>query len=241
MLKVLSNSLLSVVYPQECSVCGAEVESSDYGVSCSSCWKSTRIFTGDETLCIKCGAFLFESGSPPVAINCQKCIDHSYDRAFSGGLYEKALSAAVLALKRSPHLSARVKTVLSTTLDRIPIKSETVIVPVPLSRRRLFERGFNQASVIGIMISRYSGNPIDDASLIRKIHTPMHRAGMDRKARAMTVKNAFEVVRPKLIETKDVLLIDDIFTSGETASNCARILKKSGAATVNVLTIARAE
>jgi predicted amidophosphoribosyltransferase len=68
----------------------------------------------------------------------------------------------------------------------------------------------------------------------------MHRAGMDRKARAMTVKNAFEVVRPKLIEAKDVILVDDIFTSGETASNCARILKKSGAATVNVLTIARA-
>lgn len=240
MLKTLSNSLLSVVYPQECSVCGLEVESSDDGVACSGCWGSTRIFTGDETLCIKCGAFLFESGSASGAINCQKCVDDSYDRAFSGGLYEIALAASVLSLKRSPNLFARTKRILCVALDRIPLNSRSVIVPVPLSSRRLFERGFNQASVIGLTISKYSGIPVDDASFIRKVHTPMHRAGMDRKARAMTVKNAFEVVRPKLIEGKDVILVDDIFTSGETASNCARILKKSGAATVNVLTIARA-
>jgi predicted amidophosphoribosyltransferase len=63
---------------------------------------------------------------------------------------------------------------------------------------------------------------------------------MDRKARAMTVKKAFEVVRPKLIEGRDTLLVDDVLTSGETASICARVLKKSGAATVSVLTIARA-
>ena len=239
MLKALSNSLLSVVYPLECSVCGSEVESSDVGVACSGCWSSTRIFTGDETLCMKCVAFLFEAGSSGN-IQCQKCVDHSYDRAFAGGLYEKAMAAAVLALKRSPHMSARTKRVLSDTIDRIALTSSTVIIPVPLSRRRLFERGFNQASVIGRFISKYSGETLDDKSLIRKIHTPMHRAGMDRTARAMTVKNAFEVVRPKLIEGKDVILVDDIFTSGETASHCARILKKSGASTVNVLTIARA-
>ena len=240
MLKALSNSLLSVVYPQECSVCGSEVESSDDGVACSGCWSSTRIFTGDETLCIKCGAFLFESASGSGSINCQKCVEDSYDRAFSGGLYEKALAAEVLSLKRSPHLSAKTRNVLFAALDRIPHNSHTVIVPVPLSRKRLFERGFNQAAVIGLKISKYSGIRLDDASFIRKVHTPMHRAGMDRKARAMTVKNAFEVVRPKLIEGKDVILVDDIFTSGATASNCSRILKRSGASTVNVLTIARA-
>jgi predicted amidophosphoribosyltransferase len=63
---------------------------------------------------------------------------------------------------------------------------------------------------------------------------------MDRKARARTVKNAFTVVRPKLIDNRTILLVDDVFTSGETASICAKVLKQSGAATVNVLTIARA-
>jgi predicted amidophosphoribosyltransferase len=64
---------------------------------------------------------------------------------------------------------------------------------------------------------------------------------MDRKARETTVKNAFEVCRPRLIEGKSVLLVDDIFTSGATVSNCANVLKKSGAASVEVFTLARAE
>ena len=54
----------------------------------------------------------------------------------------------------------------------------------------------------------------------------MHRAAMDRKARELTVKNAFEVNRPKLIENQKILLIDDVFTSGATVSNCAKVLKE---------------
>ena len=68
----------------------------------------------------------------------------------------------------------------------------------------------------------------------------MHRAGMDRKARGMTVKNAFDVSRPKLIGGKNILLVDDVLTSGETVSSCAKILKKKGAARVDVITLARA-
>jgi predicted amidophosphoribosyltransferase len=63
---------------------------------------------------------------------------------------------------------------------------------------------------------------------------------MDQRARELTVVNAFEVVRPKLIDGKKVLLVDDVFTSGSTASSCARVLKKKGAAEVNVFTLARA-
>ena len=68
----------------------------------------------------------------------------------------------------------------------------------------------------------------------------MHRIGMDEKARELTVRKAFEVTRPKLIEGQNILLIDDVFTSGATASYCAKVLKKHGAAKVNVLTLARA-
>jgi predicted amidophosphoribosyltransferase len=57
----------------------------------------------------------------------------------------------------------------------------------------------------------------------------------------MTVRNAFEVVRPKLIENRHILLVDDVFTTGATTSTCAKVLKKNGAATVNILTVARAE
>jgi predicted amidophosphoribosyltransferase len=67
----------------------------------------------------------------------------------------------------------------------------------------------------------------------------MHRATMDNKARETSVKNAFEVKRPKLIEGENILLIDDVFTSGATVSNCAKVLKEKGAGKVYILTVAR--
>lgn len=240
MLRILPASILSLVYPQECRVCHDEVESPDDGIACSGCWAKTRIFDGSETLCNKCGAFLFGSGAARRDLQCRRCGGHHYERAFAVGIYEHALSTSVLYLKRNPHISGRLRTLLVNTFDRIPATRDLTIVPVPLSSRRKRERGFNQAGVIAKIIAKHAGVVPDEISLARKLHTPMHRAGMDRKARAMTVKDAFEVMRPKLIENRNVLLIDDVLTSGETASICANVLKKSGAATINVLTIARA-
>ena len=239
MLLTLSDSILSVVYPQQCRVCSGEVESSEDGTACSTCWNTTTIFSGNETLCNKCGAFLFGANVSGSA-NCRKCDEHAYDRAFAVGLYEKALAVSILQLKTTPRIFGKVQRLLVEAVAKMDLGNSPIVVPIPLSSRRFHERGFNQAAVIGRVIARPFGFTFDESSLIRKIHTPMHRAGMDRKARALTVKNAFDVVRPKLIQDRNVLIVDDIFTSGETVSSCAKILKKSGALTVNVLTIARA-
>src|SRR5260370_1334885 len=120
------------------------------------------------------------------------------------------------------------------------IGNSDLIVPIPLSKQRKQERGFNQAEIIAAELSRVSGIPVDASSLIRKFHTPIHRMGMDQKAREITVKNVFEVVRPRLIAGKNILLVDDVFTSGATASFCAKVLKKNGAVKVNVFILARA-
>lgn len=239
MLRSLSDPILSIIYPRECRVCGGEVDASEDGIACRGCWEETKLFSDNETLCYKCGAFLFEGPRTDRAF-CRKCDEQHYDRAFSLGHYEKALSATVLHLKRVPVVSSRLKRLFADLLRRSSIPEHAIVIPVPLSARRLRERGFNQASVIANTISKHLGSALDETSLHRKIHTPMHRAGMDRKARASTVKNAFDVARPKLIENKDVLLVDDIFTSGATASSCADVLKQNGASSVSVMTIARA-
>jgi len=150
------------------------------------------------------------------------------------------LSASVLSLKKTPRLFGRVKSLMTRTAERIADRDSDVIIPVPLSPRRLRERGFNQAAIIAKAVSKQLGIPMDEATLIRRVDTPMHRAGMDRKARGITVKNAFAVSRPKLIDAKNILLVDDVLTSGETVSSCAKILKKNGAARVDVITLARA-
>ena len=239
MLKELQNSLLSIVYPQECRACSGSVENTVDGVACRKCWDATRIFNGTEMLCDKCGAF-FGDTAAPVPVFCHKCDDHHYDKAAAIGIYQKALSASIINLKTVPVIAQRIKNAITPALNIAGFGAVDVIVPIPLSRQRKLERGFNQAEIIAAITAKILNIPIDPASLVRKLHTPIHRIAMDKRARELTVKNAFDVVRPKLIDGKNILLIDDVFTSGATASYCAKILKKNGASKVNIFTLARA-
>src|SRR5687767_11688682 len=136
MLRFLPDSILSLVYPQECEVCHDEVESPDDGIACSDCWSNTRIFDGTATLCNKCGAFLFSGGGSRDGLRCRKCEEHLYERAFAVGIYEHALSTSVLYLKRTPHVAGRLTALLASTFDRIPANRDMTIIPVPLSLRR---------------------------------------------------------------------------------------------------------
>ncbi|MEO7674069.1 MAG: ComF family protein [Pyrinomonadaceae bacterium] len=239
MLKAVSNALISLLYPQACSLCKQGVEDSADGSACRDCWKQTKIFSNRDILCAKCGIFLRESAHIVEAF-CHLCDDHLYDSARAVGVYENALSASVIRLKHVPSVAQTTRKHLINCFDRSPFINTNLIVPVPLSKKRLLERGFNQAAVLARILSKTSNIPIDEHSLVRSVHTPMHRVAMDKKARELTVKNAFAVTRPKLVSGKNILLIDDVFTSGSTVSHCAKVLKKNGAASVNVLTLARA-
>jgi len=239
MLQKIYDSLLTLVYPQSCHVCNGSVENSADGVVCRKCWRKTRMFEGNETLCAKCSAFLQEKPSNSQTF-CHLCDEHFYDSARGVGLYENALAASVLYLKREPFVARNLQDLLVSAFENSPFQDASLIIPVPLSKKRLLECMFNQAEVLAEILSKKSGLKIDKQSLSRKIHTPLHRAAMDRRARELTVENAFEVTRPKLIRNENVLLVDDVLTSGATTSFCAKALKKKGAGRVYVLTLARA-
>ncbi len=239
MFQKVYDSLLTLAYPQVCLVCSNSVENSADGVVCRKCWRKTRIFSGDETLCAKCSAFLQEKPSRYKTF-CRRCDEHFYDASQSAGLYENALAASVIHLKREPFVCKTLKDIFTSTFEDSLFHDSTVIIPVPLSKRRFLERGFNQAEILADILAKEFNLKIDKKSLARKIHTPVHRAAMDRRARELTVENAFEVTHPKIIKGEKILLIDDVFTSGATTSFCAKALKKKGADKVYVLTIARA-
>lgn len=239
MFATISNSILTLAYPQACEICGKSVENFADGKSCEDCWKETRIFNGNEVLCEKCGEFL--SAQPSAFKNfCSRCKEDFYDKAAACGIYEKALLLTILKLKHEPFLPQKVSGLLLETFENSDFGDATKIIPVPLSTERFRERTFNQAAILANILSKKTGLPADELSLIRLIHTAKYRRGMDRKGRAMSVKNAFQVQRPKLIKDQIVLLVDDVFTTGATVSNCAKALKKSGAKKVYVLTVARA-
>src|SRR2546423_11895060 len=132
MLRGLLDSLLCVVYPQECRVCSGNVRTLNYGVACCDCWESTKIFDGSEMLCNKCGAF-FVNKEAAVPVYCRQCDDHLYDKAWAVGIYEKALSASVIDLKSSPHLPATLKTVIESALKRGSLIDFDLIIPIPLA------------------------------------------------------------------------------------------------------------
>jgi len=137
------------------------------------------------------------------------------------------------------HLKSSLGHLLSSfAKEWIPNPKDFVIVPVPLHRRRLRERGFNQSLLLARILAADLGNQLDYLSLIRNRYTQA-QTGLKKKERKKNVKGAFSIIRPDTIKDKKILLIDDVFTTGHTLNECARTLKKSGATTVICLTLAR--
>ena len=238
---LLCDAALALVYPQSCAVCSGSVESRAYGVACAGCWKQTLTFTGDETSCWKCGALTsgIVAKEKREQVRCRRCDQEAFTVARACGVYEGALRASVLALKREPHICTRLTELLVQAQRRAPLNEATRIVAVPLHPKREKGRGFNQGAVIGRELSRLTGLPLDEVSVVRTSYSERHRAGMDERGRRETVENAFQVRRFNLIAGERILLVDDVFTTGATVSSCAKCLKGAGAKDVFVLTIAR--
>ena len=235
------DSLLTLVYPQPCAVCGASVESRSLGCACKKCWEATRIFSSTETVCWKCGVLAAGDVAPEKRedVRCHRCDTDAFTAARSCGVYEKALRASVLLLKREPHRPRRLAQLLLEVQKQNPMNQASRIVPVPLHSQREKARGFNQAAIIARELSRLTKLSMDEVSVVRSHHTERHRAGMDARGRRETVADAFRVVHPALIAGERILLVDDVFTTGATVSACAASLIDAGAAEVYVLTLAR--
>lgn len=211
--QLICDAVLTLAYPQACAICGSSVEQRKFGVACESCWAETDRDDADEL------------HDPAV-------------RAV--GFYEGALRETVLLLKRQPYLCAHVAELLVAVARREPLNTSTVIIPVPLHEDRMRSRGFNQASIVAHALAKSLRLPVDETSLRRVSSSEKYRAGLDARGRMETVSGAFEVRHPHLVADENVLLVDDVFTTGATVSACSAALKEAGAREVFVLTIARA-
>ncbi len=121
----------------------------------------------------------------------------------------------------------------------LPVPAVDVLVPVPLHPRRERERGFNQALLLARRLGRAWRVPVESRALARTSAT-LPQAELTAGARRDNVRHAFALRRPEAVRGRHVVVVDDILTTGATASACARCLVEGGASTVGVVTVTRA-
>lgn len=232
--------IADLVFPPRCVACDALLERRDPLPFCPTCTEGIHFIRSP--LCPRCGVpFPSTEGEDHL---CGDCIasERPYAVARSVGRYEGALLTAIHRFKY------RGRTGIGEVLGAImagfageiwDMKAFDRIVPVPLHRKRLRERGFNQAVILARGISKRFEIPLDFMSLARVVWTPP-QVGLGREARSANVHGAFAVRHPERIAGRRVLLVDDVYTTGSTLEECARVLLRSKAETVAVLTMARA-
>lgn len=113
-----------------------------------------------------------------------------------------------------------------------------IIIPVPISKKRKKERGYNQSLLIAKKIAKNENIKLKD-NVIVKVKNNITQSKLNKEERAENVKNVYKITKNKEIIDKNILLIDDIFTTGATLNECSKMLKQAGAKKVDVLTIAK--
>jgi len=224
------------VLPPRCLACGATV--GEPNALCSQCWASMTFFA--PPWCAKCGLpFPHPMGEDALCAACARDRP-SWDRARAALRYDKHSRHLVLALKHgdrthlAPALGRWMRRAGAELLD-----GADLIAPVPLHWTRLFARRFNQAGLLAHAIHSAGGPPVAPDWLIRRRRTPS-QGRLGPTARARNVRGAFALRGGRTIKGKRIVLVDDVLTTGATAEECARVLRRAGAAWIGVQTLARA-
>lgn len=235
----ISRSVLNLLFPSHCYFCKKILPRGS--CICESCVNELEIIEG--VFCRRCGAPISHDEASE-STGCIHCADlfFSFRRNESIGVFSGKLRELVHLFKFQKRRSLfHIFSSLASKYKRHYIEEHHILVPVPLTRTRHSERGFNQSSLIACALSHrvkigYSGE------LLKRVgNSPPQSTVLSRELRNNNMADSF-VLRKRFFEQikgKDVLLVDDVLTTGATASACARALYDGGAKNVDVLTIGR--
>jgi ComF family protein len=240
-----AESLFASLFPADCRLCGTPLIKISRLPVCEDCLLAMRPFAGG--VCFTCGerlvspyAFSAEGGEPACGL-CRR-LAPPFSQAVAYGSYDGGLRELIHLLKYQQVRPAAA--VLGRMLDEairgLPVLPGTVVVPVPLDGNKLRQRGFHAAELIA-----QAALKLDSRAMLLRPHAMERRpetqsqAGLTSHQRRENMRGAFVVTRPQDISECEVLLVDDVFTTGATVSECARVLRLSGASNVLVATVAR--
>jgi ComF family protein len=262
-------TLFFTLFPAECRICSSPLIEVSRLPVCKACVTSIQPLQGPcctvcgEGLhpvpCIECGRTdCEEANHSPKDARCPLCqrTNPSFERAVAYGSYEGELRDLIHLLKfqqvrpAADVLARMLAESIETLAQTIPVgessseftSSRIAVIPVPLHKRKKAQRGFNQAEVIARSALKLLSDPgrfeLCAGILVRRRETGS-QIGLTRHQRCENIRGAFAVNDPMRILDRDILLVDDVLTTDTTASECARVLIRAGAARVWVVTVAR--
>jgi ComF family protein len=222
--------LLNIFFPSKCPVCGNRSDNHLYNPFCTKCWGSIERYSGPA--CNICGI-------PTVSyytLTCESCINARppFSKVLYYGIYEGVLKEVIHLLKFNG--VKRLSKPLSLMLSDLPIPKTDGIIPVPLHHKRLHQREFNQTATISRHLSENLKIPLM-LNVLKKTKETPPQTDVTGKERLKNIKNVFTASEE--IKGLDLLVIDDVITTGATVRECAKTLIKAGAKSVTVAALAR--
>ena len=232
--------LRDIVYPKICLICKGKITANSIDeLVCLECWG--KIKKNVPPFCRRCGRQLKNGKlSKNICPDCIKRQSH-FDRAFSPCLYDGVIKELIheFKYKGKDYLGFSLSKLMVEFIKEyeLPMGLIDWVVPVPLHQARMREREFNQAEVLSSYIASEFNKKLSQNNLIRHRQTKA-QTDLESDARLDNVKGSFSVKEKEIIKGKNLLLVDDVLTTGATSSEAACVLKDAGANIVFVLTLA---
>ncbi len=236
-MKSFLDACKDLVFPACCLACEKRLPVTRLPLFCDDCLSQVPFI--DSPYCTCCG-LPFQGGQDHLCSQCH-LKPYSFHLARAAVLYREPVSPLVSSLKFHGQLTGlpTLAALARSSNGFRDLSEPEIILPVPLHDRRLRERGFNQAAALAHTIFKKSKRKIIPTLLVRnRATTP--QTGLNGRLRRKNLFGAFSIKQPKMVQGKRILLVDDVFTTGSTANECARTLKKHGAEQVEVFTLCRA-
>jgi ComF family protein len=246
----IAESLFSVLFPSDCRICGAPLVKISRLPLCQECLDAMRPIAGG--VCALCGERLFSPYAFADGASESRCglcrrIEPAFARAAAYGSYESGLRELIHLLKYggvrpAANVLGRMLAEAIAALEPGFPPDSVAVIPVPLHHTRLRQRGFNQAELIARAAMKVSG--LGDrlhlcAAVLERKRETTSQIGLTSHQRRENLRGAFRVARPEAVSGREVLVVDDVYTTGATVSECARVLRRAGATKVWVATVAR--
>jgi ComF family protein len=227
--------VLDFFLPRLCLFCGGVVAEEAAAAVCPDC--EGRIEWVESPVCSCCGlVFPTREGEDRLCGPCQT-EPPPFARARAAAIYEGPVATAIKRFKFARQMAYLpvLQHWLKQPRCRELVEEADLLIPVPLHRRRLQSRGFNQA----LLLARAFPEAQVGRETLARVRYTVPQVGLNPKERRDNVHRAFAVPRPQEVKGMNVLLVDDLFTTGATVRECARVLRRAGARRVEVLTVAR--